>query len=572
MGFQPVLDSVMHDEFDIIFGRSAYYGQDSRPVASKVLQYLLDKRMVIWDQSNAYRWMYMFPRCEDLETYETLPSEYVACPNFHAGEVPKLHEERVATLIETIARIAHSVDPRPSGSTPLPRRVRSFHDKLVGERRKPDIAILQDVTDIVANRVRVHWHHIACVGEIKYANKETLKSDAEVALTDASWFALQSTFGRRYVVTFSLCGPILVMCMVDHSGKVTPLEVDMEKNTVEWIQCIIAVTMGPDEMLGDDRSINAFRFIDVPPTHPRYVGHIMRLAGEDYVLQARLFHTPSAIGSATSIYSATLIDKESGTPGNQIAIKDFWPTPNEPFESDYLKYIHRVLEEKRSAGILNLPPSIAFPTPIADELVTCTDPRNGRQVVDSTALRRRVSAMAQVNYEHRVHYRIGFRDVVVDLTWFATRQEYFEAILGSLEGVLFAEDFLSPITTDCFLFSCLAHQFAAEHCQVLHKDITPNNIFLVVDAATAEQACPGFGDRGRKYQLGDWGLSVPLQNFNFVAFNFKQYRVQDAQWDQFIHSGGHSGVTELKSTSSTYRKNHDQFPMAPNEVFNRTVR
>ena len=563
----------MHDEFDIIFGWSAYYGQDSRPLASKVLQYLLDKRMVIFnDQSNAYRWMYMFPRCEDLETYETLPSEYVACPDFHAGEVPKLHEERVATLIETIARIAHSVDPRPSASTPLPRRVRSFHDKLVGERRKPDIAILQDVTDIVENRVRVHWHHIACVGEIKYANKETLKSDAEVALTDASWFALQSMFGRRYVVTFSLCGPILVMCMVDHSGKVTPLEVNMEKNTVEWIQCIIAMTMGPDEMLGDDRSINAFGFIDVPPTHPRYVGPIMRLAGEDYVLQARLFHNPSAIGSATSIYSATLIDKESGTPGNQIAIKDFWPTPSEPFESDYLKYIHRVLEEKRSAGILNLPPSIAFPTPIADELVTCTDPRNGRQVVDSTALRRRVSAMAQVNYEHRVHYRIGFRDVAVDLTWFATRQEYFEAILGSLEGVLFAEDFLSPITTDCFLFSCLAHQFAAEHCQVLHKDITPNNIFLVVDAATAEQACPGFGDRGRKYQLGDWGLSVPLQNFNLEAFNFKQYRVQDAQWDQFIRSGGHSGVTELKSTSSTYRKNHNQFPMAPNEVFNRTVR
>jgi hypothetical protein len=120
------------------------------------------------------------------------------------------------------------------------------------------------------------------MGEIKYANKETLKSDVEVALTDASWFALQSTFGRRYVVMFSLCGPILVMCMVDHSGKVTPLEVDMEKNMVEWIQCIIAVTMGPDEMLGNDRSINAFRFKDLPPTHPGYVGHIMRLAGREH--------------------------------------------------------------------------------------------------------------------------------------------------------------------------------------------------------------------------------------------------------------------------------------------------
>jgi hypothetical protein len=54
------------------------------------------------------------------------------------------------------------------------------------------------------------------------------------------------------------------MCMVDHGGRVTTIEVNMEMDPLHWIQCIIAVTMGPDEMLGDDKSINAFRKDDPP--------------------------------------------------------------------------------------------------------------------------------------------------------------------------------------------------------------------------------------------------------------------------------------------------------------------
>ena len=134
--------------------------------------------------------------------------------------------------------------------------------------------------------------------------------------------------------------------------------------------------------------------------------------------------------------------KTKGNPTHhaQIAIKDFWPTPEGPFEADYLKYIHQVLLEKRQEGISDLPPSTAFPLPIADELVKCTDPRSGEEVVESTHLRRRVDALAEVNYENRIHYRIAFEQVAVDLTWFATRQEYFEAILAALEGELFVED------------------------------------------------------------------------------------------------------------------------------------
>jgi len=351
------------------------------------------------------------------------------------------HEENIATLIETVARIAHSLQYI---QLPSPCCVYSYHDRLIGNRQKPDVVVLQDATNVMNGGVRVDWHHIACVGEIKYSDKKHLKRQALEGLVDTSWFALQSTFGRCYVVTFALCGHVLVMCMVDHGSRVTTIEVDMEKDLLYWIQCIIAVTMGPDEMLGDDKSINAFKkdnphTDDLPVEDPPIdSGCTMRLDDHDYHLNVHLFHNPSALGCATSIYAATQMKtKDDLTDHAQIAIKDFWPTPEGPFEVHYLKYIHQVLLEKRWEGISDLPPSTAFPLPITDELVKCTDPHSGKEVVESTWLCCRVTAIAEVNYENHVHYWIAFEQVAVDLTWFATREEYFEAILASLEGELF---------------------------------------------------------------------------------------------------------------------------------------
>jgi len=335
--------------------------------------------------------------------------------------------------------------------------------------------------------------------------------------------------------------------------------------------------MGPDEMLGDDKSINAFRKddprtddlpVEDPPTDS---GHTMRLDDCDYRLNARLFRNPSALGRATSIYAATQMKtKDDPTDHAQIAIKDFWPTPEGPFEAHYLKYIHRVLLEKRREGISDLPPSTAFPLPIADELVRCTDPRSGKEVVESTRLRRRVTAIAEVNYENRVHYRIAFEHVAVDLTWFATREEYFEAILASLEGELFVEDLkLRPLIA----ISWLAHRFAVDHCQVLHGDINPNNIFIIINRATPDEAIPDITNfnhtNSRKYQLGDWGISIPLKNFDVESFDFKEPRVPVTNWDS---PSGHSGVTALKDPHDNRRKIHGQPPMAFNMAFNRTAR
>jgi len=374
----------------------------------------------------------MFPRCTNQAEFITLPPEsaYIDAPDFHANKVPLEHEEGVATLFETITHIAYFFYP-----TTCPHHVCSFHDQLVGKQQKPDVVILQDTANVSSGEVRLDWHHIAVVGEIKYANKVALRSKALEAVINASWFALCSTFGRRYVVGFALCGSVLNMSMIDHGSAVSTSDVDTEMFLEESVQCIIALTMGADEMLGDDKTINAFKVNNDGLGHaPADSLHTMYFQSM-FQLNAHIFQNPSALGRATSIYAATPLNGPSDqTCHRQIVIKDFWPVPEEPFETEYLNYIHRILEERRGEGDNDLPPSTTFPQPLFGELVLCTDPRTGRDIVDSTHLRCRGT---DIKYEQRVHFRAGFSEVAVDLTWFATRKEFFRAILATLKGLSF---------------------------------------------------------------------------------------------------------------------------------------
>jgi hypothetical protein len=154
-----------------------------------------------------------------------------------------------------------------------------------------------------------------------------------------------------------------------------------------------------------------------------------------FQLNACIFQNPSALECATLIYAATLLNGPSDqTCHCQIVIKDVWPVPEEPFETEYLNYIHRILEERRGEGDNDLPPSTTFPQPLFGELVLCTDPRTGRDIVDSTHLQCRDT---DIKYEQHVHFRAGFSEVTVDLTWFVTRKEFFRAILATLKGLSF---------------------------------------------------------------------------------------------------------------------------------------
>ena len=103
---------------------------------------------------------------------------------------------------------------------------------------------------------------------------------------------------------------------------------------------------------------------------------------------------------------------------------------------------------------------------------------------------------------------------------------------------------------------------------MLHGDINPNNIFIIIDRATPDEAIPDIMKlnyrNSRKYQLGDWGISMPLKNFDAKSFNLKKLRVPITKWDSL--TGGHSGVTALKDPHGNSRNIHGQPSMAFNRM------
>lgn len=79
----------------------------------------------------------------------------------------------------------------------------------------------------------------------------------------------------------------------------------------ESVQCVIALTMGADEMLGDDKTINAFKVNNDGLGHaPADSLHTMHFQSM-FQLNARIFQNPSALGRTTSIYAATPLNGPS---------------------------------------------------------------------------------------------------------------------------------------------------------------------------------------------------------------------------------------------------------------------
>ncbi|KAG1844084.1 hypothetical protein DFJ58DRAFT_731389 [Suillus subalutaceus] len=125
------------------------------------------------------------------------------------------------------------------------------------------------------------------------------------------------------------------------------------------------------------------------------------------------------------------------------------------------------------------------------------NPNNGELVHEATNVRWSCAVidlndgdvmMLQEMFEHRLRYRLVFKDVVVDSTWFSSTREYLTCIMHNLE----------------------AYRFAERVAQVLHKDIMPSNLWIVIDNASAEAAVPGWVGNDpplpRQAQLGNFGL------------------------------------------------------------------
>jgi hypothetical protein len=265
---------------------------------------------------------------------------------------------------------------------------------------------------------------------------------------DQSWFLMTSSYSRRFCLGITQCGPLFAICLTDHGGNYTTLDLDVTKkdHTALFLQALAHLTLAPDVDMGDDHNFPTFGG-SYQMTFPNTESYLSSLK-----ITSRLFHNFSFTGKGTQIFVAT-----PTSPGSRelVAIKDSWPTPAETHEAYLIKHIRAVLTDclapvQQGAPCNEYARKLArelhpqdFPEVLHEYFCESEHPIHGGLVHEATNVRRAVATIQRTNarvlrveslFERRVRYRLVFGDVVADSTWFASRREYFTSVLRNLKG------------------------------------------------------------------------------------------------------------------------------------------
>jgi hypothetical protein len=262
-----------------------------------------------------------------------------------------------------------------------------------------------------------------------------LRVSAMRYVMDQSWFLMTSSYSRRFCLGITQCGPLFAICLTDHGGNYSTLDLDVTKHdcTALFLQAIGHLTLASDVDVGDDHNFPTFRG-SYDMTFPN---------AEDYLRSLKItscvFHNFSFTGKGTQIFLAT-----PTSPGARevVVVKDSWPTLTETHEAYLIKHIHAVLSACQGAPVGEHACKLAyelkpqdFPEVLHEYFCECEHPIHGGLVHEATNVRRAVAMIEPMNarilkveslFECRLRYRLVFGDVVLDSTW-----------LASTEGVLY---------------------------------------------------------------------------------------------------------------------------------------
>ncbi|KAG1859561.1 hypothetical protein DFJ58DRAFT_840138 [Suillus subalutaceus] len=261
------------------------------------------------------------------------------------------------------------------------------------------------------------------------------------------------SLAHNYVAQLS-AGPLLTLCLTDRGGNCTTKDVNASKaeDITIFIQVVAHFTLAPDDELGDDQFFPTFsRSFEM--TFPTII-----LLAKPAILSA-------------------------GQYPQHVVVKDSWPTPAETHEAYLIRHIPRMLD---------------FPDILHKYFCQSVNPNNGELVHEATNVRQSCAVidpndgdvmMLQEMFERRLRYRLVFKDVVVDSTWFSSRREYLTCIMHNLEAHLIRWRELPRFST---------------------RTLRLQTSGLSSTTASAEAAVPGWvGDDPplpRQAQLGDFGL------------------------------------------------------------------
>ncbi|KKZ67072.1 hypothetical protein EMCG_07243 [[Emmonsia] crescens] len=248
----------------------------------------------------------------------------------HADEKPVL--EWLTEVIDQLVQFAEIHDPsRTVVRRPLAQPARPIAGSTA--KRKLDIGFVDD-PDATADK-RYKWSQILVPGELKNDRKYDMPSGARLDLARYAREVLCAQDDRRFVLGFTLCGPLLRVWEFDRCGGIGSEETDINKDGLQFVTVILGFLFMDRPQLGFDPTVvtvDGQRCIEIERN-----GKKERLVIDGVILRARC-----VAGRATTCWKAHREGDE-----RTLVVKDSWQHPERDEEGELLR-------EAMESGVTNV--------------------------------------------------------------------------------------------------------------------------------------------------------------------------------------------------------------------------
>ena len=199
--------------------------------------------------------------------------------------------------------------PRREPTAPLRRLVAEPYKLLGGStaKRKLDVGIVSHPGAIK------HWSQILVPGKLK----SNPKMDCQpLAWTDIGRYvrevlAYQDT--RRFVLAFTLCGPLMRVWEFDRLGPIASAHFNVNQDGLQFVSTILGFLWASEEELGFDPTV-------IASDNQRYIEIRRDGAPERLVIDHVMLRTPCIGGRATTCWKA----HPERSPSTTLVVKDSW--------------------------------------------------------------------------------------------------------------------------------------------------------------------------------------------------------------------------------------------------------
>jgi hypothetical protein len=192
-------------------------------------------------------------------------------------------------------------------------------------KRKMDVGFVNDPR--AGENSKCHWNQILVPGELKSNPAADIPSEVHLDIGRYAREVLAAQDNRRFVLCFTLCGPLMRIWVFDRLGGIASDQFDINKDGLRFVSTILGFLWMSEEELGFDPTImtaKGQRFIEIERE-----GITERL-----ILDGQAMNRARCIvGRATTCWKA----HREGDPDTLLVVKDSWQYPERDDEGRLLR-------------------------------------------------------------------------------------------------------------------------------------------------------------------------------------------------------------------------------------------